>query len=362
MLHAVIMAGGSGTRFWPKSRRSRPKQLLQLYGDATMIQQTLARIAPLVPPERVLVITGADQADAIRLQLPEVPPENVVAEPCPRDTAPCVGLAASIINARDPEGTMIVMPADHVIEPAAKFLKTVEAAGSIIDEDPAAFVTFGIKPNRAETGYGYIERGEPLPSRDGIAVHRVKQFREKPDRATAEQFLSSGRFDWNSGIFLWRARAILDALARHKPDMAARLALVAQSLGHPDEPEVLAREFPLMERVPIDKAVMEKADNVHVLEVLYDWNDVGDWRSLSTLLPPDASGNTMQGPVHAVETTNCIIVSDGELDWWRLSGCDDLAIIQSVAARPWWRGRIRARQAEGVGRRSGQGGARRKLL
>src|SRR5262245_60461119 len=212
MLHAVIMAGGSGTRFWPKSRRHRPKQLLNLVGDATMIQQTVARIAPLVPPGRVLIITGADQAGAIRDQLPEIPANNVVAEPCARDTAPCVGLAASIVAKRDPEGAMIVMPADHIIRPAEAFLNTVRAAVDLLEEDPTAFVTFGVRPTHPETGYGYIERGERLGERRGIAVHRVAQFREKPDRATAEQFLAEGRFAWNAGIFVWKARAILDAL------------------------------------------------------------------------------------------------------------------------------------------------------
>ena len=328
MLHAVVMAGGSGTRFWPKSRRNRPKQLLRLYGDATMLQQTVARIAPLVPPERTLIITGADQAEAVREQLPELPPENVVAEPCPRDTAPCVGLAALIVARKDPGGTMIVMPADHVIRPVEKFRATVGAAVAVIEADPSAFVTFGIRPTRPETGYGYIERGDELPAHEEIAHHRVKQFREKPDLATAEQFLASGRFAWNSGIFVWRAQAILDALHAHRPNLSAALARVGQALGTPDEADTIAREYPLMERVPIDKAVMEKAPNVRVLEVVYDWNDVGDWRALTTLVEPDAHGNTTQGPVLASETRGSIIVAD---DGGLIAtlGVDDLVIVQS---------------------------------
>ena len=331
MLHAVVMAGGSGTRFWPKSRRNRPKQLLRLHGDATMLQLTVARIAPLVPPGRVLIVTGADQAEAVRAQLPDVPPGNVVAEPCPRDTAPCVGLAARIVARTDPDGTMIVMPADHVIAPAETFLKTVRAAVSVIDNDPAVFVTFGIKPTRPETGYGYIERGEALGAPDGIALHRVAQFREKPDRATAERFLAEGRFAWNSGIFLWRARAILDALAAHRPGIAAALDRIAPALGTAAEAEVIGREFPGMERIPIDKAVMEKADNVRVLEVIYDWNDVGDWRALTELVEPDPNGNTVQGPSHLVDTKNTIVVSD---DGGLIAtlGLDDLVIVQSGGA------------------------------
>ena len=331
MLHAVVMAGGSGTRFWPKSRRSRPKQLLLLHGEATMLQQTVARISPLVPPERTWIITGADHAEAVRAQLPQLPAGNVVAEPCPRDTAACVGLAAKIVARTDPDGTTIVMPADHVIEPAEKFLATVRAAVSVIEADPSAFVTFGIKPTRPETGYGYIERGEDLGQRDGISVHKVVQFREKPDRATAERFLSEGRFAWNSGIFVWRVRAILDALATHRPGLAAALDRVGLALGTPAEAETIAREYPEMERVPIDKAVMEKAPNVRVLEVAYDWNDVGDWRALTALVPPDSRGNTTQGDVLTADTRNTIIVSD---DGGLIAtlGIEDLVIVQSGGA------------------------------
>jgi len=331
MLHAIIMAGGSGTRFWPKSRRDRPKQLLRLFGDATMLQQTVARIEPLVPGERVVIVTGANQAEATHAQLPELPPENIVAEPCPRDTAACVGLAAWIVRKKDSHGTMIVMPADHVIEPAAVFLATVQAASSVIENDPTALITFGIKPTRPETGYGYIERGELLETREGIAVNRVVQFREKPDRATAESFVAAGNFAWNSGIFLWKARTILEELERHRPQLAAALARVGDALGTPAERDVIALEYPRMERAPIDKAVMEKAANVRVLEVRYDWNDVGDWRSLAGLLPQDPQGNALQGDVLAHETTNSIIISD---DGGLIAtlGLDDVVVVQSGKA------------------------------
>jgi mannose-1-phosphate guanylyltransferase len=331
MLHAVVMAGGSGTRFWPKSRRNRPKQLLRLYGDATMLQQTVARITPLIPAARTLIITGGDQAEAVRDQLPQLPAANVVAEPCPRDTAACVGLAAQIVAKKDPDGTMIVMPADHVIQPADKFLATIRAASSVIESDPTAFVTFGIKPTRPETGYGYIERGETLGSREGISLHRVVQFREKPDRDTAERFLAEGRFVWNSGIFVWRARAILKALEEHRPLLAAALDRVGRALGTPAEAETIAREYPEMERVPIDKAVMEKATNVRVLEVAYDWNDVGDWRALTALVASDERGNAIQGDVLTSDTRGSIIVSD---DGGLIAtlGVDDLVIIQSGGA------------------------------
>ncbi len=331
MLHAVVMAGGSGTRFWPKSRRDRPKQLLKLTGDATMLQQTVARIAPMTPPGRVWIVTGADQAEAVRAQLPDVPRANVVSEPCPRDTAACDGLAAQVVARADPDATMIVMPADHVIRPDEAFRATVRAALTVIDADPSAFVTFGIKPTRPETGYGYIERGEPLGAPEGITLHRVAQFREKPDLDTAERFVADGRFAWNAGIFVWRAEAILDALAKHRPGLAAALDRIGQALGTPDEAETIGREYPMLEKMPIDKAVMEKATNVRVLEVVYDWNDVGDWRALTSLVPPDDHGNTIQGDVVASDTRGCIIVSD---DGGLIAtlGVEDLVVVQSGGA------------------------------
>jgi mannose-1-phosphate guanylyltransferase len=331
MLHAVVMAGGSGTRFWPKSRRNRPKQLLKLFGDSTMIQATVERIAPMVPPERILVITGADQAKAIREQLPELPEANVIAEPCPRDTAPCVGLAASIVAAKDPEGTMIVMPADHVIRPGETFRKTVRAAVSVIESDPTAFVTFGVTPTRPEIGYGYIERAEKLGEPEGIALYKVKQFREKPDRPTAERFLAEGTFAWNAGIFVWRARAVLDALAEYRPGLAAAIGRVAETFGTQAAAATLGLEFPRMEKIPIDKAVMEKYPNVRMLEVVYDWNDVGDWRSLAELLPADTEGNTVQGPVRLLGSRNSIVISDdGQLV--AAIGVEDLVVVQSGGA------------------------------
>ncbi len=326
------MAGGSGTRFWPKSRRDRPKQLLRLYGDATMIQQTVARIEPLVPPERTLIVTGADQADATRSQLPGLPAQNIIAEPAPRDTAPCVALAAGIIRGRDEKATMIVMPADHVIEPPEAFRATVEAAVSVIDQDPAALITFGIKPTHPETGYGYIERGALLETtRGGIPVYEVIQFREKPDRATAEAFLAAGTFAWNAGIFVWRAQTILDELKTHRPNLALALEPIFQALGTSQEAEVLARHFPSLERVPIDKAVMEHALRVRVLEVPYRWNDVGDWRAVATLLEPDPSGNATQGSVLTRDTTGSIIISD---DGGLIAtlGVDNLVIVHSGKA------------------------------
>lgn len=341
MLHAVVMAGGSGTRFWPRSRRSRPKQLLRLFGGRSMIQQTVDRIAPLIPPERVLVITGQDQAAAVREQLAEVPADNIVGEPAPRDTAPCVGLAALLVVHRDPDATMLVLSADHRIEPPSAFCASVRAACAAIEEDPTCFVVFGVVPTRAETGYGYIEKAEELGRLGPIPWSRVARFMEKPKRSVAEEYLEAyrreGTYLWNAGIFVWRASAILAALTEHRPEIAERLDRIKTDLGTEREFATIAAEFPEMTRVPIDRAVMERYPNTRVIPIDYEWSDVGDWRSLAELLPADAAGNVAQGPSHLVGTRNCIVVADENQPVVTL-GLEDTVIVQSggitfVAAR-----------------------------
>ena len=254
-----------------------------------------------------------------------------MAEPCPRDTAPCVGLAASIVARNDPEGTMIVMPADHVIQPPEKFRTTVRAAVAVIDEDPAAFVTFGIKPTRPETGYGYIERGEALGADRGDRAAPVVQFREKPDRRHRRAVPGRGPIRLELGHLRLAGAGHPRRPGDASPRLAEALDRVGRALGTPDEAATIAREYPEMEKIPIDKAVMEKATNVRVLEVVYDWNDVGDWRALTSLVPPDAEATPCRGGVLAFETRDSIIVSD---DGGLIAtlGVDDLVIVQSGGA------------------------------
>lgn len=328
MLHAIIMAGGSGTRFWPKSRRNRPKQLLTLAGEHSLIQQTYQRILPLVEPAQIRVVTGTDQVAAIAEQLPLIPTVNLLAEPAPRDTAACVALAAMSVAHADPEGVMVVMPADHVIQPVAAFTRTIEAALKVIEQDPLALVTFGIKPTRPETGYGYIEHGEKLGEPGGVPVYGVVQFREKPDRATAEEFLATGRFSWNSGIFVWKARTILDALKQYCPDLYKSMEPIQNGFGTPYFENLLKNIFPTLEKQPIDKAVMEKSTHVRMLEVLFDWNDVGDWRAIETLEAKDAQGNVLQGHVEALGCKGSTIINeDGQLV--AVLGLEDVVVVQS---------------------------------
>ncbi len=331
MLHAIIMAGGSGTRFWPRSRRDRPKQLLRLAGERTMLQQTVDRVRSLVDRERILVVTGADQAAATASQLEDLPAENIVSEPAPRDTAACVGLAAGLVARRDHEGVMIVMPADHVIEPAEAFHASIASALAIIAADPAALVTFGVMPTRPETGYGYIERGEPLEVEDGAIAHRVARFREKPDLESAKEFLSTGRFLWNAGIFVWRAAAILEELKTHRPLLAEGLEPIIEAVGTDDFRETLERLFPTLERVPIDRAVLERSSKVVVVEAPYRWSDVGDWRALAAFLELDIAGNAVQGNVVARDSRDSILVSE-EGGLVAVLGVEGLVVVQAGGA------------------------------
>ncbi len=309
MLHAVIMAGGSGTRFWPASRTQRPKQLLALAGERTMIQSTVDRLGDLVPPERQMVITNRVLVDAIASQLPALPAENVVGEPSKRDTAPCVGLAAAMVHRVDPEGTMVVMPSDHVIKDESAFQNAIAAGQALIDEDPTRIVTFGIRPTYAAESFGYIQRGDGI-SATGTAAFSVEKFREKPNRKTAEEYLAAGTFYWNSGIFLWRASTILDALAKNESDMHAHIANIADAMGSDQFAETLETEFTAIKGKSIDYAVMEDYPNVVVIEAPFPWDDVGSWQALSRLHPHDEAGNTVVGSHIGIDTRGCIVHGD----------------------------------------------------
>jgi mannose-1-phosphate guanylyltransferase len=312
MLYAVIMAGGSGTRFWPESRADRPKQLLNLAGRQTLIRATLSRLADLVPPDRILVVTNERLVEPIRRELPELTPQAVLGEPCRRDTAPCIGLAAGILLRRDPDAVMAVMPADHVIPTVEAFQSAIRYAARLIEERPKRLVTFGIRPTYPAEVFGYIERGEPLPhSAADPPAYRVKMFREKPDAATAQKYLDSGRFYWNSGIFVWRADTIDAALKQLEPEMHRRLAAIAGA-GEDRFPETLRREFEAIQGKSIDYAVMERYDDVAVIEAPFEWDDVGSWRSLARLYPPDENGNTVIGRHLGVKSSGLIVRGDDQ--------------------------------------------------
>lgn len=331
MFHAMIMAGGGGTRFWPRSRNARPKQFLSFAGDRTLLQSTADRIAAVIPPERTWVITGAAYTHESAVQLPEIPRDQIVGEPCRRDTAPCVGLGAALIAKTDPDATMIVMPADHLIEPEREFHRAVLAASQFADEFPDALFTFGIPPTFPSTGYGYIHRGESVGERNGIQLFRVREFKEKPAADIAQQFVQSGQYEWNSGIFVWKARTILAQLKASRPDIHDACWRIAEGWGTPNREQVFRQEFEAIKGTSIDYAVMEKAPLRMVLRAPYVWDDVGSWLALERHNPQDAAGNTVQGQHVGIDTTGCVIsAQSGHLV--ATLGVSDLVIIQTADA------------------------------
>jgi mannose-1-phosphate guanylyltransferase len=327
MLHAMIMAGGGGTRFWPRSRQQRPKQFLTLAGDRSLLQQAMDRIEAMVPPENSWVITGEMYRAETAKQLPALAADHIIGEPCGRDTAPCVGLGAALIHRRDASAVMMVTQADHVIEPIQEFRRSAHVAAQMAEEHPSALVTFGIPPTFPSTGYGYIQRGPELTQRQGISVYKVKKFHEKPNADFAEQFVVSGQYFWNSGIFVWKAATVLDALRQHRPKLHAAVERIADAWDTPQRQEVLKREFEAIERVSIDYAVLEHAQEVLVVQAPYRWDDVGSWLALERMNPQDADNNTVKALHHGLRTKSCVIVSDAE-HLITTIGVENLLIVQ----------------------------------
>lgn len=327
MLHTLIMAGGGGTRFWPRSRQHRPKQFLQLAGDGTLLQQALERIEALVDARSTWIITGERYGDEVARQVPRLIAGQIVGEPVGRDTAACIALGAALIARQDPKGTMLVMPADHLIEPAQEFRRAVQAAQSLCDDHPRSLITFGIRPTFPATGYGYIHGGQLIGQRQGVDVYRAVGFREKPALDLAEQMLATGEYFWNSGIFLWRAETILDALKANCPPLHAAAQRMAQAFGTPSWPEVLTREYQALERISIDYAVMEKATDVLIVEAPFAWDDIGSWLALERLYPQDADGNTVMARHCGLATKNCLVVGDDD-KLIATIGVDNLLIVQ----------------------------------
>ena len=300
-LYAVIMAGGIGSRFWPRSRRAQPKQFLDVFGDASLIQNTFARLQPLVEAENVYVVTHTDYAEQTRAHLPAVPAENVLGEPVARNTAPCIALAAARLHALDPDATLVVLPADHLIRNVERFHEVLQAA---VDKanDGGALVTIGIEPTHPETGYGYIQydSSERDADDDTPRAFAVQAFAEKPDLATAERFLDSGDFLWNSGMFVWRADAILAALENHLPEVYQAFKPVEAAYADGDPGGAVEEAYSATPKISIDYGVMEPAaaaGDVFVVPGAFGWSDVGDWRAVYDLAEKDTAGNASEGNV-----------------------------------------------------------------
>ena len=313
MLHLVIMAGGSGTRFWPESRSARPKQFLKIAGERTLIQQALDRCRSWIRPECVRVVTNAAHAAETARQLPDLARENILLEPCGRNTAPCVGLAAWRILETDPDAVLLITPADHLIRPETEFRATVERAVQLIERSPKASVLLGIKPTYAATGYGYIENGEAVAGAEAGAA-RVRAFHEKPALERAREFLATDDFFWNSGIFVWRAARVMELLKEFQPAIHAGLERLAARALTAGWEAAVAAEFPKMPSISIDYGVLEPlaarnraADSIFVLPATFEWDDLGSWQVLPGVLGTDDSGNTIAGPACPIETRGCVI-------------------------------------------------------
>jgi mannose-1-phosphate guanylyltransferase len=310
-LYAVIMAGGSGTRLWPRSRGRRPKQFLDLLGPETMLQTSWRRLRPLLPAERILVATGEAFLDEVRAQLPELAPANLLGEPHGRDTAAAIGLAATHLHHRAPAAKMAVVTADHLIAKEDVFRALLAHAAAVADD--GWLVTLGIQPTFPSTGLGYVERGERLPTAGAGEAYRVARFVEKPDQARAEQFLAAGTYSWNSGMFVWRVERIREELQRHMPALFAGLAEIEAALGTPDAEATFQRVWPTLPRRSIDFGVMEHADRVAVLPADIGWNDVGSWPAVYEVSSADEQGNVVLGRHLGIDTTGSLIYSPDRL-------------------------------------------------
>ena len=309
--YCVIMCGGVGSRFWPYSRADRPKQFIDFFGTGrSLLQMSYDRILPIVPKENVIIVTNERYAPLVAEQLPEIDPSNILLEPARRNTAPCIAWAAYHIAARDPEASMIVTPSDHLITRENVFEQCVETGFDFIEQHDA-LLTFGIKPVRPETGYGYIQIGDPVTE----TISKVKTFTEKPNLELAKVFLESGEFFWNSGIFLWTAKSIIKAIHDYVPDLAAAFDAGKADFGTATETAFIDQNFASCPAISIDFAVMEKADNVYVQKVSFGWNDLGTWSALYDNSPKNQAANVTQTcKVLAYESTgNIFAVKDDKL-------------------------------------------------
>ena len=332
MVYAVIMAGGSGTRFWPKSTKALPKQFLNLFGDGTMIQNTAKRIEPLIPQERIMVVTNESYVEIVKEQLPKVPDENVVGEPVAKNTAPCVAIAAELLYKKDPEAVMVVLPADHHITEPERFLEYLQTA---IDkaESGEHLVTIGINPSRPETGFGYIHaQASEKETMAGNVVHPVRAFTEKPNLAKAEEFVASGEYFWNSGMFVWKASTVLNEIESHLPEMFGEVKAASEELYSNMHHASINDFYHACESISIDYGIMEQSKSVFVVPGEFGWNDVGSWTAVYELAEKNTEGNAVKALNYTTtESENNLIVSDsGKMI--SLVGVDNIAVVETEKA------------------------------
>ncbi len=338
-MYAVIMAGGKGTRFWPLSTADKPKQLLSLIGNTSLLQQTVARITPLMPLEDIYVVTGESLVSATKHQLPDLPIENIIAEPVGRNTLPCIGLAALYLKKqKGDDAVMAVLPADNLIQDQQRFRQLLQYAEKIATNDDV-LITFGVPPTRAETGYGYIHLGAAAHTAGDLQALQVRRFIEKPERENAEKYLESREYLWNSGMFVWRVGVILDAIKTYNAPIYQKLMEIDTAIGTPSEAEVISCAYSLMGGISVDYGVMERAKEVLVIPADIGWNDMGSWEAMRELFERDASRNAVRGKHLGIDTQNCVIFNQSSLNpsdakdkLIATIGVSDLVIVESERA------------------------------
>lgn len=322
MEHAVIMAGGVGSRFWPKSRKAQPKQFLTVFGGRSLLQHTSDRLDGLIPPERRIVVTHERYVAETRRQLPEIPAGNVLAEPVGRNTAPCIAFATAHLLRSDPDATMVVLPADHFIQDVPGFHAVLGVAIEQASASPV-LVTIGIRPTHPATGYGYIQI-DPASLEPGLSAVRVLNFHEKPAEATARRFLSGGDHLWNSGMFIWKSRTVWDEFARLLPEIHAAFAPVLSSGA---TREIVSQAYERTTGISVDHGILEHARAVYVVPGSFGWSDVGDWRAVYDLSAKDESGNVTNGRVVLHDSQGCLVHAADRLI--AVVGSHDLAIVDT---------------------------------
>ena len=325
-LYAVVMAGGVGSRFWPKSRMIQPKQLLKLFNDITMIQDTVSRLSKLIENEKIYVITNQIQKSLIKSQLKDIPDKNIIAEPFGKNTAACIGLASVIIESIDKDAVTITLPSDHLISPKNVFHRTIKTAAKFAYEN-YGLVTIGIPPTRPETGYGYIQMDERSSEKD---IYKVKTFAEKPNIGTAKRFLNSGDFLWNSGMFIWRVDTILEEIKLLMPDLDDGLTSIKKHIGQTSFDDYLTKVYGQLKGISIDYGIMEKSKNVYIIKGKFNWSDVGSWEEVYNLSKKDDKGNVIIGDVYSEESYDNYISSEDKFT--AVLGAENLIVINTPDA------------------------------
>lgn len=331
---AVIMAGGTGKRLWPLSRQTRPKQVLKLLDGDTLLRKCFERLQGIFDLRNIIVLTNANYVDLVRENLSELPEENVIAEPAVRDTAGAIGLAAAILHKFDPNANMAVVTADQVLEPKETFQLAMKSALSFVNENPEALVTFGIQPTFPSTQLGYIKLGETIPCKGATdSVQVVDAFREKPDEATAKEYLDSGRYAWNSGMFAWRCETILKNLKTFLPECAEPLEAIATDWGKPEQQQTLQEWFPKLPKISIDFAVMEKSEKVYGIQLPCRWLDMGSFAALVDILESDPDNNVIiTGHSELMDSKNNIVATEEKDHLLALIGVENMIVAHSKDA------------------------------